>query len=119
MSRRSAYNVTNGSKKGTAGTQASRRVECHAPGPQVLSSTTSIMKTTYLLPCQCGEKLQVDASESGLIMKCGCGASLEVPTMRGLAQLERVTVEESAAPSRGWGGAQRSMAIGALIAILG
>jgi hypothetical protein len=77
------------------------------------------MKTTYLLPCQCGERFQVDASESGLVMKCRCGASLEVPTLRGLSRLEKVVVEEPASPARTWGGAQRMMAIGALIALVG
>jgi hypothetical protein len=77
------------------------------------------MKTTYLLPCQCGEKLQVDASESGLVMKCRCGASLEVPTMRGLSRLERVMVEAAPGPASSWGGAQRGMAVGALVVLLG
>jgi hypothetical protein len=76
------------------------------------------MKTTYLLPCQCGERFQVDASESGLVKQCHCGATLEVPTLRGLARLEKVVVEE-AAPRRPWGGAQRGMVIGGLIAVIG
>ena len=76
------------------------------------------MKTTYLLPCQCGEKLQVDASESGLVMKCRCGADLEVPNLRGLARLERVAVEAPPASAAAWGGAQRGIAVGAVITLL-
>jgi hypothetical protein len=76
------------------------------------------MKTTYLLPCQCGERFQVDASESGLVMTCRCGARLEVPTMRGLAKLEKVVVED-AAPGSTWGGSHRGMVIGALVLLLG
>jgi hypothetical protein len=77
------------------------------------------MKTTYLLPCTCGERHQVDASESGLVMKCRCGASLKVPTLRGLAQLEKVVVDEGLPGQQAWGGAQRGMAIGALLAVVG
>jgi hypothetical protein len=77
------------------------------------------MKTTYLLPCQCGESLQVDASESGLAKQCPCGATLKVPTLRGLARLEKVVVEEPASSAGSWGGPQRGIAIGALIALVG
>ncbi len=77
------------------------------------------MKTTYLLPCPCGEKTQIDASESGREVKCRCGASLAVPTLRGLARLEKVEVEGPPASAGAWGGVQRSMAVGALIAVVG
>jgi hypothetical protein len=77
------------------------------------------MKTTYLLPCTCGERFQVDASESGLVMKCQCGASLKVPTLRGLEQLEKVLVDEPTASPSAWGGPQRGMAIGLVLALVG
>jgi hypothetical protein len=77
------------------------------------------MKTTYLLPCSCGEKTQVDASESGRTVHCRCGASLVVPTLRGLARLEKVEVEEPTSVTRAWGGVQRGIAIGALITLVG
>lgn len=56
------------------------------------------MPTYYLLPCSCGKKTEVDSSQSGLTLRCECGAELTVPTMRGLATLERVVpAAESAA----------------------
>jgi hypothetical protein len=77
------------------------------------------MKTSYLLPCTCGERYQVDSSESGLVMKCRCGASLQVPTLRGLAQLEKVVLDEPAPRQQSWGGAQRGMAIGVVLVVVG
>lgn len=53
------------------------------------------MRKRFLLPCGCGQKLVVDATQAGQQLSCGCGASLVVPTLRGLESLERV--EEPAA----------------------
>jgi hypothetical protein len=76
------------------------------------------MSTKYLLPCDCGARLEVDATESGLTKACKCGVLLEVPTLRGLNKLEKVTVAD-AAPSRHWGARQRGIAVGAIVAVLG
>jgi hypothetical protein len=57
------------------------------------------MATHYLLPCPCGKKNEIDSSQSGLTVRCACGAELSVPAMRGLANLERV--ERSSAPMPG------------------
>lgn len=45
----------------------------------------------YLLPCPCGQKLPVDASQAGLHIRCTCGTELHVPTLRGLTALERAS----------------------------
>lgn len=77
------------------------------------------MTTTYLLPCACGQKIPVDAGQSGLIVKCACGAELTVPTMRGLAALERATPAPSGKPagSREWGTAQGLIFLGLVLAL--
>ena len=62
----------------------------------------------YLLPCQCGQKLPVDASQAGLRVRCACGAEPQVPTLRGLAALERATATSSAATAPGSLGAATS-----------
>lgn len=79
------------------------------------------MRTHYLLPCSCGRNLHVDASQAGLPLECVCGAKLEVPTMRGLAMLERVPEQstgavEDAAP---WGPRQGLMFLGGAILAVG
>lgn len=75
----------------------------------------------YLLPCSCGQKVAVDASQAGLEVPCACGAKLEVPTMRGLSQLQIVEEprEEHAAPQAAWGPAQGLMFLGAVLLLGG
>jgi hypothetical protein len=76
------------------------------------------MSTKYLLPCDCGAKLEVDATESGLTKACACGALLQVPTLRGLRQLEVVAADQAPPPST-WGTLQRGITVGTVIAVLG
>jgi hypothetical protein len=55
----------------------------------------------YLLPCSCGEKIRVRTRNAGETVTCQCGARLQVPTIRGLRQLESIDdVEEVSAPTR-------------------
>jgi hypothetical protein len=75
------------------------------------------MKTLYLLPCSCGKKIEVDGGQAGLTARCSCGAEMPVPTMRGLATLERV--EPRASPSEpsgsNWGTRQGIIFLGLVI----
>ncbi len=82
-------------------------------------SASEIMTTSYLLPCVCGRKIPVDAGQSGLIVKCACGADLTVPTMRGLATLERATSAPLGNPvaSREWGTAQGLIFLGTVLVL--
>jgi hypothetical protein len=57
------------------------------------------MMADYLLPCTCGRKTPVSTRHAGQTVRCQCGAELEVPTLRGLAELERA--EPSGRTSRG------------------
>lgn len=42
----------------------------------------------YLLPCgACGEKHRVELRQAGQKIACGCGAVLEVPSLRGIREL--------------------------------
>lgn len=42
----------------------------------------------YLLPCECGKRIVIDASQAGQQIACECGKRLEVPTLRGVRELE-------------------------------
>lgn len=42
----------------------------------------------YLLPCTCGKKLRVSSAQAGEELICECGARVQVPTMRGLRELQ-------------------------------
>lgn len=81
------------------------------------------MTAYYLLPCSCGKKIEVDAGQSGLNIRCECGAELTVPTMRGLSQLERASAPPAnrrldAASESTWGARQALVFLG-LIILLG
>ena len=74
------------------------------------------MTTTYLLTCSCGEKLPVAAPQAGQTVTCPCGEALEVPTIRGLAQLDRAKeTTPTETPSR-WGPREGLVFLGAVIA---
>jgi hypothetical protein len=76
----------------------------------------------YVLPCPCGQSVEVDASQAGLQVTCSCGSTLEVPTMRGLAQLQPAASEErrdEAAGPAAWGPAQGLMFLGGLVLLVG
>ncbi len=82
------------------------------------------MPTQYLLPCpSCGEKVPVETSQAGERVRCACGAELDVPSMRGLRQLE-VAAEPNSATSRpsaerNWGPRQGLILAGSLILLFG
>jgi hypothetical protein len=73
----------------------------------------------YLLPCSCGRKVPVSTRHAGQTVRCACGAELEVPTLRGLRELEPAGA--AAAPARGtWENRQRIaflLAVASLLAI--
>lgn len=60
----------------------------------------------YLVSCNCGEQLRVRVSQAGEQLTCQCGATVSVPTIRGLKQLPVVADEEHkpAAPVAMWQG---------------
>ncbi len=73
------------------------------------------MSVRYQLPCSCGRVVLVERSQAGLSISCDCGAALEVPTIRGLAQLELVL---SASDNSAWTAQHGLLLIGALIVLV-
>ena len=61
------------------------------------------MAELYLLPCNCGQKVRVGKAQAGQAVLCGCGQQLNVPTLRGLRELEvapaEATVAKAARPA--------------------
>jgi hypothetical protein len=79
------------------------------------------MPVNYLLPCQCGKKTEIDSSQAGLSVRCACGAELVVPTMRGLAALERVEAAPRDLPLQSeaaWGARQGLRFLGSTIVVV-
>jgi hypothetical protein len=76
--------------------------------------------THYLLPCSCGQKTRIAAAQAGAQIRCVCGKSLAVPTLRGIRQLETAPPETTAKSFRRWSPVHGSLfASGLLIASIG
>jgi len=60
------------------------------------------MSTLYLLPCSCGEKLQVEIRQAGESIVCTCGKSLDIPTLRALRQLDSVSEPSNPSARSRW-----------------
>jgi hypothetical protein len=58
------------------------------------------MQAAYLLPCNCGNKIRVDAGQAGAKVLCSCGQQLTVPTFRVLRELEGAPAAPAAAAAR-------------------
>jgi hypothetical protein len=72
------------------------------------------VSTKYLLPCSsCDRRIEVAATQAGREVRCQCGAAMEVPTLQGLARLERAEPGQAPprTPSR-WGVRQRLVLVG-------
>ncbi|HTM55177.1 MAG TPA: hypothetical protein VL175_14170 [Pirellulales bacterium] len=74
----------------------------------------TLLMSHYLLPCACGQQISVSAAQAGESLRCSCGAMVEVPTMRGLRELERVETSQAVRGDR-WGDRQR-LALALLVA---
>lgn len=80
----------------------------------------------YLLVCPaCNSRIAVETGQAGQTIRCSCGNSLEVPSIRGLRALEQVADDRPAAAS--WtkrkgllflGGAMLALALVAAAAVL-
>lgn len=73
------------------------------------------MSTKYLLPCTCGTETVVEQRQAGELVTCTCGRELEVPTLRGLQQLQ--TSEITADARSSWGPKQGLAFIGILLTL--
>src|SRR5262245_61524285 len=70
----------------------------------------------YLLVCpSCGTKLPVETGQAGQMQRCACGHNLEVPTVRGMRELEEVADAQSAAD--GWTTRHGLVFVGSVIAV--
>jgi hypothetical protein len=52
----------------------------------------------YFLPCECGAQTVVSPAQAGQSVHCRCGITLQVPTMRGLRELEAASDSAAAIP---------------------
>ena len=55
------------------------------------------MRTFFLLPCSCGNKIPIERAQAGQIVRCACGAELDVPTMQAIGRLEQAAATAGSA----------------------
>ncbi len=77
------------------------------------------MSIRYLVPCTCGRKHPVEATQAGQTLQCPCGQAVSVPTLQQLKGLPREEHPEPAAPSPRTSLAQRLMLIGGIVLLAG
>lgn len=76
------------------------------------------MSAQYRLICPaCGAAHVVTSAQAGLQIACDCGQAIEVPTWRGLQELDRI--EAPSAADAVWSMAHGLIFIGMLIAVVG
>ena len=71
----------------------------------------------YLLPCECGKKIPVEAGQSGTALACECGRRVEVPTMRELSRMKAAPDERSQDEKPLWGWRQSLAFLGLVIVV--
>lgn len=75
------------------------------------------MRTTYLLPCECGENTPITSVQSGETVQCAsCGANLTVPTLREMKQLEIANPTRRRRRDKRWGARKICMMVGFYLA---
>ena len=76
--------------------------------------------TTYLLPCSCGRENPVETRQAGGSVRCECGRTCTVPTMREVLALRRApdSAGEAASIRPVWGNPQRLLVAGLIILLL-
>lgn len=77
------------------------------------------MATKYLLPCSCGQKHPVEATQAGQVLQCRCGQPILVPTMQQLRGLESEEHVERLPQSAQASLAHRLLLLGGLVMLVG
>ncbi len=77
---------------------------------------------TFMLPCACGNQIQVEPTDAGLMVTCSCGASVKVPNKRSIFALPRLTTgapDDSAETAARWGLRNQLLTAGLVCLLLG
>jgi hypothetical protein len=70
----------------------------------------------YLVTCECGRQLAVEAGQAGETLRCDCGATIAVPTLRQLRELP-IEGEEPVARTRTWEARHGAMTVLLIVAV--
>ena len=80
----------------------------------------SDIRTTYLLPCSCGRDIRIELRQAGETVRCECGRTSAVPTMRAIRSLRPASASNTtpAATKPAWGNPQRFLVAGLVVVLL-
>jgi hypothetical protein len=75
----------------------------------------------YLLPCdKCGEKTPIDVNQAGQQATCRCGQMLEIPSLRGIRELEVLDDVGTSVSRSAWSVGRRVVfVIGLVVCVIG
>jgi len=75
---------------------------------------------TYLLPCSCGRDIRVEPRQAGETVRCECGETCAVPTMREVQGLRPAPVSSTTPVGTEtiWGNPQRFLVAGLAVFLL-
>ena len=76
------------------------------------------MRTRYLLPCSCGQKIPIEPRQAGEVISCDCGASQNAPTMREMTRLEEAAPDPTAGEAATWGVRQAIVLLGGIMLVV-
>jgi DNA-directed RNA polymerase subunit RPC12/RpoP len=83
------------------------------------AENVSDRKTTYLLPCSaCGREIPVEPQQAGEAVRCQCGQTCMVPTMREVQSLRPASASTPAPAQPAWGNPQRFLVAGSVVFLL-
>ena len=85
-----------------------------------MPQTVSDRRTTYLLPCSCGRDIPIEPRQAGETVRCECGRTCAVPTMREVQSLRPAPASSTtpAATKPAWGNPQRFLVAGLVVFLL-
>ena len=76
------------------------------------------MTAKYLLPCACGQQTTVEPRQAGETIPCGCGKSLQVPTLLDMTALEPAPPESVPGLSRSTWGLRHQLQLLGIVLVL-
>ncbi len=87
---------------------------------EAVQQTVSDQIATYLLPCSCGREIPIEPRQAGGTVRCECGQTCTVPTMRAVQSLRPASASSTTPTGTkpAWGNPQRFLVAGLVVCLL-
>ena len=78
-----------------------------------------LVSVQYLLPCPCGQQIVIEPRQAGEMVRCVCGASVQVPTLLEITSLEPAPSASVVEPVQStWGLKQQLRLLGIMLLLV-